>query len=45
MKDYRTHKISYHNFYEFKNFAKYKGGNKLMVGTYDPAKVMGLKVN
>ncbi len=30
-------KISYLNFYNFKDFNKYKSYNKLMIGTYDPA--------
>lgn len=38
MADFGSKKISYLNFYEFKNSTKYKDGNKLMVGLYDPSK-------
>jgi len=38
MADFGNQKISYLNFYEFKNASKYKDGNKLMIGLYDPVK-------
>ncbi|WP_293916014.1 MULTISPECIES: PKD-like family lipoprotein [unclassified Sphingobacterium] len=36
MLDFGNRRVSYLNFYEFKNTRKYKDANKLMVGTYDP---------
>ncbi|TJY62606.1 hypothetical protein FAZ19_19225 [Sphingobacterium alkalisoli] len=36
MLDFGSSKISYLNFYDFKNSSKYPGRNKLMVGTYNP---------
>lgn len=37
MADYGSKLISHLSFYEFKNRAKYKGDNQLMVGLYDPS--------
>ncbi|WP_197084066.1 PKD-like family lipoprotein [Sphingobacterium sp. Ag1] len=41
MVDLGDKKVSYLNFYEFKNSTKYTSGNKLMVGFYDPNKADG----
>ncbi|WP_343538750.1 PKD-like family lipoprotein [Sphingobacterium thalpophilum] len=41
MADFNGKRISYLNFYEFKNTTKYTDGNKLMVGFYDPNKSDG----
>ncbi|PUV22123.1 PKD-like family lipoprotein [Sphingobacterium athyrii] len=41
MVDLGNKKVSYLNFYEFKNTTKYTSGNKLMVGLYDPNKADG----
>ena len=41
MVDLGDKKVSYLNFYEFKNSTKYTDGNKLMVGLYDPSKTDG----
>ncbi|MDQ0636724.1 hypothetical protein QF042_000289 [Pedobacter sp. W3I1] len=37
MLDMGTQKISFLQFYEFKNTTKYKDSNKLIIGAYDPA--------
>lgn len=41
MVDLGDKKVSYLNFYEFKNTTKYTSGNKLMVGFYNPSKADG----
>ena len=41
MLDFGAKKVSYLNFYSFLYVAKYKDGNKLMVGYYDPSQQTG----
>ncbi|HWW41783.1 PKD-like family lipoprotein [Pedobacter sp.] len=43
MLDFGSKKVSYLNFYEFKNKTKYTNDNKLMVGIYDPAVNNGIE--